>query len=173
MTPARHIGFVSTRFSGTDGVSLEARKWAVILERMGHQCYYFCGECDRAPEISYVVPEAFYRHPTIDAINQVVYQSEWGNLHEGRKTHPEIAELHQDFFSVYIRPARITGQIQDLKDYLKQHLYTFVHKYRLETLIVENALTIPINLPLGLALTEFIAETGSEIHRRFLSERHA
>jgi glycosyltransferase involved in cell wall biosynthesis len=127
---------------------------------MGHQCYYFCGECDRAPEISYVVPEAFYRHPTIDAINQVVYQSEWGNLHVDRKTHPEITELHQDFFSVYIRPARITGLIQDLKDFFKQHLYTFVHQYRLEALIVENALTIPINIPLGLALTEFIAETG-------------
>ena len=27
-------------------------------------------------------------------------------------------------------------------------------------LIIENAVTIPLNLPLGLALTEFIAETG-------------
>lgn len=174
MTSARRIGFVSTRFAGTDGVSLEAGKWATVLERMGHQCFYFCGECDRPPEISYVVPEAFYRHPTIDAINRVVYQSEWGNLHVGRKTHPEIAELHQDFFSVFIRPARITAQIQELKDYLKQHLYTFAHKYRLEALIVENALTIPINLSLGLALTELIAETGFPViahHHDFYWER--
>ncbi len=41
-------------------------------------------------------------------------------------------------------------------------------------MIVENALTIPINLPLGLALTEFIAETGYPViahHHDFYWER--
>jgi mannosylglucosylglycerate synthase len=160
MPPSRRIGFISTRFSGTDGVSLETAKWATVLERMGHACYYFCGECDRPQEISYLVPEAFYRHPTIDAINQIVYTGNWGHLHEGRKAHPETEELYRDFFSVYIRPAHITKQVQELKDYIKEHLYKFAHQFHLEALIVENALTIPINLPLGLALTEFIAETG-------------
>ena len=32
----RRIGFVSTRFYGTDGVSLEAWKWARILAEQGH-----------------------------------------------------------------------------------------------------------------------------------------
>ncbi|NMD20848.1 MAG: hypothetical protein GYA76_11405, partial [Verrucomicrobia bacterium] len=36
----RRIGFISTRFQGTDGVTLEARKWADILGRMGHSCYW-------------------------------------------------------------------------------------------------------------------------------------
>jgi len=27
----RRVGFVSTRFSGTDGVSLESAKWAEVL----------------------------------------------------------------------------------------------------------------------------------------------
>jgi mannosylglucosylglycerate synthase len=174
MTPSRNIGFISTRFSGTDGVSLETGKWTAVLERMGHKCFYFCGECDRPPEVSYVVPEAFYRHPTIDAINQIIYQGDWGSLHIGRKTHPEVTELRQDFFSVYIRPARITEQIQEIKLNLKQHLYNFAHQYRLEALIVENALTIPINVPLGLAITEFIAETGYPViahHHDFYWER--
>lgn len=174
MTPPRHIGFISTRFSGTDGVSLEAGKWATVLERMGHKCFYFCGVCDRPPEVSYIVPEAFYRHPAIDAINQVVYQGDWGNLHIGCKAHPEMAKLRQDFFSVFIRPASITEQIQDIKRSLKQHLYHFAHQFRLEALIVENALTIPINLPLGLAITEFIAETGYPViahHHDFHWER--
>jgi hypothetical protein len=160
MTPSRRVGFISTRFAGTDGVSLEAAKWASVLECMGHECFYFCGESDRPKEKSYLVPEAFYRHPTIDAINQIAYTSNWGQMHKGRSAHPEIEELHQDYFSVYIRPALITKQVQDLKDYLKEHLYKFVYQFRLEALIVENALTIPINLPLGLALTELIAETG-------------
>src|SRR5687768_4682153 len=160
MTVSRRIGFISTRFAGTDGVSLETAKWATVIERLGHQCFYFSGLSDRPTEISYVVPEAFYRHPTIDAINQVVFAGTWGILHEGRKTHPEIEELHQDFFSVYIRPARISKQVQELKEYFKEHLYKFAHQFRLEALITENALTIPVNIPLGLALTEFIAETG-------------
>jgi hypothetical protein len=160
MTPSRQIGFVSTRFSGTDGVSLETAKWANVLERMGHQCYYFCGECDRPQEQSQVVPEAFYRHPTIDAINQTVYAASWGTMHEDSGAHPDIKEHHRDFFSVFIRPTHVTNLIQEMKAYLKEQLYKFAHQFHLEALIIENALTIPINLPLGLAITEFIAETG-------------
>ncbi len=174
MTPSRRIGFISTRFAGTDGVSLEAEKWATVLERMGHTCFYFSGECDRPEERCYLVREAFYRHPSIDAINQAVYAGTWGHLHETVNTHPEIEELHQDFFSVFIRPASLTRKVQELKDYLKEHLYRFCRQFDLEALIVENALTIPINLPLGLAITEFIAETGFPViahHHDFHWER--
>jgi mannosylglucosylglycerate synthase len=174
MAQSRNIGFVSTRFAGTDGVSLETTKWADVLERMGHKCFYFCGECDRPDEISYVVPEAFYRHPEINAINRVAYQGTWGTLHEGRKMHPEIHVQHKDFFSVYIRPAHITQRIQELRFHLKEELYKFAHKFALELLIVENALTIPLNIPLGLAITEFIAETGYPViahHHDFHWER--
>lgn len=174
MTPSRRIGFISTRFAGTDGVSLETTKWATVIERMDHQCFYFCGLSDRPPEKSYVVPEAFYRHPTIDAINEVVFAGLWGHMDEGRVSHPELEALHQDFFSVYIRPARITKKIQELKDYFKEHLYQFAQRFRLEALIVENAITIPVNLPLGLAITEFVAETGYPViahHHDFHWER--
>ncbi len=170
----RRIGFVSTRFAGTDGVSLETAKWATILERMGHECFYFCGLSDRPAEKSYVVPEAFYRHPVIDEINQVAYQGTWGILHEGRKRHPELKDLHQDFFSVFIRPSHITQLIHELRFTLKEHLYKFANQFKLDALIVENALTIPLNLPLGLAITEFIAETGYPViahHHDFHWER--
>ncbi len=33
------IGFISTRLEGTDGVSLETEKWAIILERAGHNVF--------------------------------------------------------------------------------------------------------------------------------------
>ena len=95
-------------------------------------------------------------------------------LHEGRKQHPEIKELHQDFFSIYIRPSHITQQIQELRFYLKEQLYKFANQFHIELLIVENALTIPLNLPLGLALAEFIAETGYPViahHHDFYWER--
>jgi glycosyltransferase involved in cell wall biosynthesis len=174
VTPSRRIGFISTRFSGTDGVSLETAKWATVLERMGHDCFYFCGECDRPEEKSFVVPEVFYRHPMIEAINQTVFAGTWGHLHENNERQPEVAGLYQDFFSVFIRPARITKQVQELKDYFKKQLYQFAQRFCLEALIVENALTIPVNIPLGLAITEFIAETGYPViahHHDFQWER--
>ena len=161
MNPSSHnIGFISTRFAGTDGVSLETQKWATVLERLGHKCFYFAGECDRDPEISHVVPEAFYRHPEIDKLNQQAYSGSWTVTKEARASHPEMAHLHKDFFSIYVRPPQMTKRVNELKDYFKDELYKFTRNFNLEILVTENALTIPLNIPLGLAITEFIAETG-------------
>lgn len=161
MNPSSHnIGFISTRFAGTDGVSLETAKWATVLERLGHKCFYFAGECDRSADQSHVVPEAFYRHPEIDKINQQAYSGSWTVTQKAREAHPEMSHLHKDFFSIYVRPPQMTKRVNELKDYFKEELYKFARQFELEILIVENALTIPLNLPLGLAITEFIAETG-------------
>ena len=157
---SHHIGFISTRFAGTDGVSLETEKWATVLERLGHRCFYFAGECDRNSDQSHVTPEAFYRHPEIDKLNQQAYSGSWTVTKEARKAHPEIVALHKDFFSMYIRPPQMTRRVNELKEYLKEQLYEFAHRFDLEILVIENAVTIPLNLPLGLAITEFIAETG-------------
>jgi glycosyltransferase involved in cell wall biosynthesis len=157
---SHHIGFISTRFAGTDGVSLEAAKWAIVLERLGHQCFYFAGECDRPAEKSRVVPEAFYRHAEIEALNQLAYSGSWTVMKEARAAHPEIASLYRDFFSIYVRPPQMTRRVNELREHFKRQLYEFALRFELELLIIENAVTIPLNLPLGLALTEFIAETG-------------
>lgn len=133
--PRRRIGFVSTRFSTTDGVSLETHKWAQVLEESGHQLFYFAGLCDRPDEISYVVPEAYFGQAEIHEISNVAYQ-------------------------LSMRPINVTRRIHELRSYLKDHLYQFIKKFTIDMLIVENALSIPMNIPLGLALTELIAETG-------------
>jgi glycosyltransferase involved in cell wall biosynthesis len=129
------IGFVSTRFAGNDGVSLETEKWAAVLEHLGHQCFYFAGTVDKPAESSYVVPEADFRHPPIMGINQIAFYQR-------------------------VRPPEVTRRIQQLQEYLKNHLSAFIRKFDVQILVVENALSIPMNLPLGLALTEFLAETG-------------
>lgn len=171
---SRRIGFISTRFAGNDGVSLEAAKWAAVLERMGHRCFYFSGQSDRPAEVSFVVPEAFYRHPVIDEITNTVFTPAWGQMEPTFTGLNGLQKLRKDFFSIYIRPERITQQIQGLKNYFKEKLKEFALKYELDVLIVENALTIPVNLPLGLAITEFIAETGYPViahHHDFYWER--
>jgi glycosyltransferase involved in cell wall biosynthesis len=132
---SRRIGFVSTRFAGTDGVSLETAKWARIIQTMGHRCFYFAGELDLPEEVSYLVPEAHFEHP-------------------------EILKLNEDLFDDYVRRPETSEAVQVLKDHLKAHLHQFIERFGLELFIVENALSIPMNVPLGLALTEVIAETN-------------
>jgi len=74
-TETHRVGFVSTRFAGTDGVSLETAKWATVLEGLGARTSYFSGLSDRPADRSRVVPEAFFGHPDIAAINRAVYAS--------------------------------------------------------------------------------------------------
>jgi len=129
------IGFVSTRFSGTDGVTLETEKWAAVLHRLGHSTFYLCGLSNQPADRSYIVPQAHFLHPDIRAINARAFT----NQH---------------------RPSDLTESILQLKSLFKEHLQAFVRQFDIDLLIVENALAIPANLPLGMALTEFIAETG-------------
>jgi glycosyltransferase involved in cell wall biosynthesis len=156
----RRLGFISTRFAGTDGVSLETEKWAAVLERIGHTCFYFSGQSDRPAQHSRVVPEAFFGHPAIAAIGNAAFDSEWGADDLLEYANPEIHGIHIPAFHHRIRPPRLTRRIHELALHLKEQLYAFVRDFQLELLIVENALTIPMNIPLGVALTEFIAETG-------------
>ena len=130
-----NIGFVGTRFAGTDGVSLESAKWAQILWDHKHVSHWFAGELDRDPGFSMHVPHAFFGHSDIEWINRHIY---------GRLT----------------RDPAVTRQIYAISEHLKQALYEFVERFELEILIAQNSLTIPMNVPLGLALTTFIAETG-------------
>lgn len=130
----KNVGFISTRFSGTDGVSLEASKWARIFEQDGYACFWFGGELDRAPHVCLHVPQAHFKDKTNLAICEHVF---------GRTS----------------RDPHITETIHHMRAFLKSRLYEFVQKFKIELLVVENALSIPMHIPLGLALTEFIAES--------------
>ncbi len=129
-----HIGFVSTRFAGTDGVSLESAKWAHILWESKHVSHWFAGQLDRDPGVSHLVPEAFFKHPENVWINERI----WGRT----RRDPEVSR-----------------RIRDMAEHLKQSLYTYVSDFGIDVLIPENALTIPMHVPLGVAITEFLVET--------------
>ena len=128
------VGFVSTRFAGTDGVSLETAKWADVFQKEGFSCFYFAGELDRPPDHSYLVEEAHFAHP-------------------------EIKYIYNKCFGVHKRERRVTNKIHELKEGLKDQLYRFIKKFNIDILLPENSLTIPLNIPLGLAITEVISET--------------
>ena len=145
----RRIGFVSTRFKGNDGVSLETIKWRIVLERIGYECFFFSGLSDWDAGKSMVAEEAFFAHPAIQAIQDRCF----GNT---------------------VRDENLSGEIQAVRFKLKTALYDFVRQFKIDLIITENALTIPMNIPLGLALTELIAETGIPViahHHDFAWER--
>jgi len=147
-SPVR-IGFVSTRFLGTDGVTLEARKWAQILSGMGHSCFWMAGLLEAPPETSHHAPLASFNHP-------------------------EVLAVQSKLFGVACRTRAVTNEINSLKERLKDELYRFIEKFRIEVLIPENILAIPMNVPLGLAVTEVIAETALPViahHHDFVWER--
>ena len=130
----KNIGFISTRFAGTDGVTLEASKWAQVLKGMGHACFWFAGRLDKDPARSQLVPEAFFHDPKNEWINTRIL---------GHKR----------------RDPAVTDAIQASKLYLKQRLREFIERFGIDLIIPQNALTIPMHVPLGMAITEIIAET--------------
>ncbi len=129
------VGFVSTRLAGTDGVSLESAKWAKVLWGDQHVSYWFAGKLDRDPRFSMLAPHAHFQHQDIQFINSKIFG----------KTR---------------RSASTTDMIHAISGYLRSSLYEFVDKFDIDILCVQNALCIPMNVPLGLALTNYIAETG-------------
>lgn len=146
----KNIGFLSTRFAGTDGVSLESAKWAEVLwDGDRHVSFWYSGRSDRAPGMSHVVPEAYFGHPESEWINQRI----WGHTR---------------------RDPLVTDRILDMADYLKNTIYDFVRRFEIDLLVPQNTLTIPMHLPLGIAITEFLAETGMPTiahHHDFYWER--
>lgn len=146
---SKHIGFVSTRFSGTDGVSLESAKWAKILWDHRHVSYWYAGKLDRDPEVSMHVPEAYFYDRENVWINERV-------------------------FGIRQRLPAVTRKINEIAEHLKNTLYEFVAKFEIDILVVENALCIPMHIPLGVALAHFIAETSTPTiahHHDFYWER--
>jgi glycosyltransferase involved in cell wall biosynthesis len=129
------IGFISTRLEGTDGVSLEAAKWLQVLTGLGHDCCCFCGASDWPEDKVHLVPEAHFLHPEISQINRELFNE--------KKRNPDTTRFVFDF-----------------KEHLKRELQAFVEGFGVELLVVENAVSLPMNVPLGLALTEFVGETS-------------
>jgi glycosyltransferase involved in cell wall biosynthesis len=129
-----NIGFVATRIAGLDGVSLEINKWAEVLRRMGHTPYFCAGELGEYAQPGMLVPEFHFRDPEAVAIHDEAF----GGADESRK--------------LYHRIARAAAPLKD-------SLYRFVDRYRLDWIITQNAQAIPMQIPLGVALRDFIAET--------------
>ena len=130
-----NIGFVSTRFAGIDGVSIESSKWARVFEDEGHACFWFAGELSKSEHISLQARQANFKDD----------QNQW---------------INDQLFGTHKKSLRLARIICNYKSTIASRLKLFIDMYRIDLLVVENALAIPMHIPLGLALTDVIAETG-------------
>ncbi|MCH9058642.1 MAG: glycosyltransferase [Planctomycetes bacterium] len=131
----KRVAFVSTRIAGKDGVSLEIEKWAAVLERLGVECFYLAGECDRPAERTALIETAHF-------------------------SHPDILDITQRAFESSARSAQLTDDILESARTLRNQLNQALDKFAVDAIIAQNALTIPMNIPLGIALVHVIQERG-------------
>ena len=128
------IGFVSVRFSGLDGVSLEAAKLADVLRAAGHEVVWFAGEL--GPEF----------RPGLE-------------FPEARFDSTENLRLQQECFGVTHTPRAIWDIIASRADVLEQAILEFVAEHELGALVPQNSSSIPMQLPLGVAIAR-VARSG-------------
>jgi glycosyltransferase involved in cell wall biosynthesis len=146
------IGFISTRLNGLDGVSLEVEKWATVLRRIGHELFYCAGELGGYATGGCLIPQLHFKHQSTVALTQQAF----GEGARGRAVEKLIDEIYT------------------MADEIRAPLRQFIRTNHLDLLVVENALTIPMNLPLGICLTGLIAELGINTiahHHDFYWER--
>jgi mannosylglucosylglycerate synthase len=128
------IGFVATRLAGTDGVSLEAAKLASILQGMGHGVAACAGEVAGWGREAVLIPEMHFADSRARAVHDGAFLG--------------------------IDPVDVRGRIGDQAALLHEGIADFIAQHRVELLVVENALAIPMHLPLGVALCDLIEATG-------------
>lgn len=145
------IGFIATRLSGTDGVSLEVEKWTRVLHRLGHEVFFCAGELSGYASGGTLIPKLHFADQSIHSLTQKAFSEDTGRDYES-----------------------LVDEIYTFADELRTPLRAFIRSNRLDLIIVQNALTIPMNLPLGVCLTGLIAELGIRTiahHHDFYWER--
>jgi len=146
-----HIGFIATRLRGTDGVSLEVEKWSRVLRQMGHELFYCAGELGGYAKNGALIPKLSFADQSIIRLSERAFG-------DGREQDGD----------------ELIDEIYATADEIRSPLRNFIRMNKLEMIIVQNALTIPMNLPLGVSLTGLIAELGIDTiahHHDFFWER--
>ena len=105
------FGFISTRFAGLDGVSLETQKWADVMRTKGSRVYYMAGELDTDPSVSHTAPKAHFKHE-------------------------EIVRLQEALFKEKVRTPALTTRIWEIKEELKAEISKFQAKFDFDILVV-------------------------------------
>lgn len=125
---------VSTRFAGLDGVSLESTKVADALAEDGHSFAWFAGELGATFTPGTLDAAAHFEGPENQLLQAEAFAA------------PDDGDLSD----------RVSAEAAKLQRSMEQ----FIERFNVDVLVVQNALAIPMQLPLGLALATVIHQSG-------------
>lgn len=126
---------ISTRFAGLDGVSLEAAKLAPVIREAGHDIAWFAGELGDGFRPGVEVPGAHFDSK-------------------------ENAALQTRAFGSDVTDPNLEREIRERASALKPDVVRFLREFDIDVAYVHNALSIPMQLPLAIAVTEALVDTG-------------
>ncbi len=129
------VGMISTRFTSLDGVSLEAAKLAPVIREAGHDIAWFAGELGDGFRPGLEVPAAHF-----DLV--------------------ENAALQSRAFRSSVPDPPLEREIRERAAALKDDVVRFLREFGVDVAYVHNALSIPMQLPLAIAVTEALVDTG-------------
>ena len=150
------IAIISTRLGGRDGVSIEADKWAEAFLSLGLLPIYIAGAFAKTDNIKkyYLIEEMDFYHPEISKI----------------KSHAFDLGKFNDSYRLF----NLIDRIEIIKNAIKKKFNQILKKENIKYFSIENALSIPLNIPLGVALSDIISEHGIKTiarHHDFYWER--
>jgi glycosyltransferase involved in cell wall biosynthesis len=128
------VGMVGARFGGLDGVSLEADKLGTVLEDDGHRAVWFAGELGDRFRPGVLHPPAHFADPAVRDLEAELF---------GKRPPTPAAIL----------------TVRDRTAELKAALRAFLRAFDVDVLVIQNALCLPMHVPLGVALAELLTET--------------
>jgi len=137
------IAIISTRLSGIDGVSIEANKWADAFLKLGLEPVFIAGDFNRKNSAKYILLEHMdFNRSEIVAIKEQAFNCTVEN---------NIKETNsKNLF-------KLREFLEQIKDSIKTKINSEIKRLDIEYISIENALSLPLNIPLGMALTEIIS----------------
>ena len=71
-----------------------------------------------------------------------------------------MLEITRKAFDTELRTPELTDEIMRLTRIIRDKLQSAIENLNIDAIIAQNALTIPMNVPLGMALVETVQETS-------------
>jgi glycosyltransferase involved in cell wall biosynthesis len=153
MKKHKNIALLHTRLKCIDGVSIESEKWIKAYTNLGYCVHLVAGRfCVKTSRPKLRIPELDFTHPIIRIIKKLAFESK---LDKASKE-------------------ALNALVNLMSRKIKKEILAYVRKHDIHFLSIENAMAIPLNLPLGVALQEISEETGIPIiarHHDFYWER--
>ncbi len=145
-----NIGICHFRVGLLDGVSLEIDKWKRVLEEMNHKVFLLAGNTSNSDAA--IIPKLRLDHPEIRKI--------YCNAFYSFKDFNSEGEFAQEVY-------KIAGQIEE-------EIFSFIKKYSIDILDIENIWSIPLNIPAAIAFYRIVKSAGIKViahHHDFFWER--